>query len=189
MGFNDDLGENVADTTAVTPDSLLSRSLETFKVLKFKKFDGAPLDTISPLAYECFEQGCEALEAQTHDSKEWHQAKEVLRDVTRDLLAGAFFYSKNGDKDKMTEFARAYLDISLLDAFTGDAIELDPETLSMIAYIAASGGLQRQGIRQGYRLLQNLPCHRRQQAARACIHLHDSVVPSGPAVGPRHSNG
>ena len=27
----------------------------------------------------------------------------------------------------MTEFARAYLDISLLDAFTGDAIELDPK--------------------------------------------------------------
>lgn len=138
-GFGDALGENVADTTAVTPDSLLSRSLETFKVLKFKKFDGAPLDTISPLAYECFVQGCEALEVQTPDSKEWHQAKEVLRDVTRDLLAGAFFYSKSGDKDKMTEFARAYLDISLLDAFTGDAIELDPETLSMIAYIAASG--------------------------------------------------
>ncbi len=129
----------LGDSVAVRADSLLNRSLETFKTLKFKKFDGAPLDSVSPLAYECFEQGCEALAAQTPDSKEWYQAKEVLRDVSRDLLAGAFFYSRNGNQPDMTRFARAFLDISLLDAFKGEEVEVDQGTLAMLAYIAASG--------------------------------------------------
>ena len=129
------------DSTAVeiTPDSLLTRALDSFRELKFRKFDGAPLDSVSPLAYGCFTQGVEALEAQQLQSKEWLQAKEMLRDVSRDLLAGAFFYSKNGDAAEMTRYAQAYLDISLLEAFRGEEIELDSSTLAMLAYIAASG--------------------------------------------------
>lgn len=127
------------DTTVITPDSLLNRALESFKVLKFKKFDGAPQDSINPMAFECYEFSCEAIEAQQPESREWSQAKEVLRDVSKDLLAGAFYFSNIGNKDEMTRYARAFLDISLLDAFKGEEIELDPQTLSMVAYIAASG--------------------------------------------------
>ena len=128
-----------ADSIAVSPDSLLSRALENFRVLKFRKFDGAPLDSVSPLAYECFQLGVPALEAQVTDSREWLQAKEMLRDVQRDILAGAFFYSKAGNSAEMTRYSQAFLDISLLDAFRNDEIELDSSTLSMLAYIAASG--------------------------------------------------
>lgn len=139
-GFDDLLSDiNTADSDTITPDSLLNRSLETFKTLKFKKLDGAPLDSVSPMAYDCYQQAVEAIDAQVRDSKEWYQAKEILRDLSRDLIAGAFFYSKNTNQAEMTKFARAYLDISLLDAFKGEEIELDRETLAMIAYISASG--------------------------------------------------
>lgn len=120
-------------------DSLLFNTLESFKELKFRKLDGAPLDSISPLAYECFTLGCETLDEFEPQSKEWSQVKEVLRDVSRDLLAGAFFYSKGGDHAEMTKFSRAFLDVYLLDAFKDERIELDGGTLAMIAYVAASG--------------------------------------------------
>ncbi|MCH5221032.1 MAG: caspase family protein [Muribaculaceae bacterium] len=123
----------------ITPDSLLNRALTTFKELKFLKFEGEPLEIVSPMSYQCYEEGREALLAQEEQSREWHQAKELLRDTQRDLLEGAFFYSKASNQAEMTKFAQAYLDVSLLDAFKNDAIELDSGTLAMLAYISASG--------------------------------------------------
>ncbi len=132
--------EGAADSVVMShSDSLLYNTLQIFKELKFRKMDGAPLDSVSPLAYQCFTEACETLNEFDSQSKEWMQVKEVLRDVSRDLLAGAFFYSKIGDQAEMTKFSRAFLDISLLDAFKDELIELDSGTLAMLAYVAASG--------------------------------------------------
>ena len=137
----DAIGEGYggADTEALTPDSLLNKALATFKDVKFLKFEGEPLDIVSPRAFDCFSEGCEAIAVQEPGSKEWHQAKEILRETQRDLLSAAFFYSKNGNQSEMTKYARSFLDVALLDAFRGETIELDAPTLSTLAYIAASG--------------------------------------------------
>lgn len=136
-----DAGEPVeaAEPEEITPDSLLNKALETFKELKFLKFEGEPLDVVSPKAYQTFTDGCEAIAVQIPDSREWHQVKEVLRDTQRDLLSAAFFYSKAGNQAEMTRYAQAFLDVALLDAFKDEAVDLDSETLAMIAYISASG--------------------------------------------------
>lgn len=127
-----------ADTCVITPDSLLNRTLEVFKELKFRKMEGDGPEIVSPMAYSCYLGAVEALDAQQPESKEWAQAKEVLRDNRRDILAGAFYYSKEGNQAEMSKFARAYLDISLMDAFKNEPPEIDPATLAMVSYIGAS---------------------------------------------------
>lgn len=134
----------VEEEYVVTPDSLLNRALETFKELKFIKFEGEPLDIVSPKAYQAFSDGRDALLAQEPFSKEWYQAKELLRDNQRDLVEGAFFFSKKGNQAELAKFARAFLDVTLLDAFKNDEVEMDTETLSQLAYIAASGAYNNQ---------------------------------------------
>ncbi len=124
---------------AVNPDSLLNKALESFKELKFLKFEGEPLDVVTPKAFATFEDAKAAIAVLTPETPEWMQVKEVLRDTQRDLLSGAFYYSKEGKQADMTRASQAFLDVSLLDAFKGEPIELDSSTLAMLAYISASG--------------------------------------------------
>lgn len=127
-----------ADTIVITPDSLLNRALEAFKNLKFQKMEGEGPEVVAPLAYNCYLTTLEAMNAWQPDTREWAQAKEILRENRRDILSGAFHFSKIGNQADMSKFARAYLDISLLDAFRDETPELDPETLGMVSYIGAS---------------------------------------------------
>lgn len=132
----DDIAE--ADSAAITPDSLFNRALETFKNVKFLKFEGEQLDVVSPEAYKAFQETAEVLPMLQRDTREWARAKEILRELDRDLLSAAYFYSSAGNQKELNKFARAYLDIQILPEFEGDKWETDPATQAMIAYIAAS---------------------------------------------------
>lgn len=132
--------DTAVDTNAATSaDSLLNITLEKFKNLKFIKLEGAPTDSVSIAAMDICNDATAAIGQQSPGSPEWLQLKEVLRDTQRDILSGAFYYSKAGNSQEMTRYARTFLDISLMDTFREDPINLDPSTLAMIAYISASG--------------------------------------------------
>lgn len=90
----DDIAE--ADSAAITPDSLFNRALETFKNVKFLKFEGEQLDVVSPEAYKAFQETAEVLPMLQRDTREWARAKEILRELDRDLLSAAYFYSSAG---------------------------------------------------------------------------------------------
>lgn len=128
-----------SDSVAIVADSLLTYALDSYKDLKFLKAEGEAYDVTSPKAYTCYQAMTKALEAQTEGSKEWLQAKEVLRDLRGDLLHAAFFYSKNSDQTSLRKYAQGFIDICIMPAFKDSPAEIDNDTMAMLAYIAASG--------------------------------------------------
>jgi len=131
-----------ADSAVViTPDSLLNRASESFKQLKWLKFEGEPDSAVYPMAWQTYEESLEAHKAFAGQpaSPQWLRTRELLREIDGELLKGAFYYSSINDSPAMTRYARAFLDIQALDAFKGDTWENDPQILPMVAYIAASG--------------------------------------------------
>ncbi|MDE6121479.1 MAG: hypothetical protein K2F63_06785, partial [Muribaculaceae bacterium] len=132
------------DSTAVTPDSLMTRALESFKNVSFLKFNGSPIDSLAPAAYDAVTQISEVMPLVEKGSRPYNKGREALRELDRDMLQGAYFYSSAGNQAEMTRFARAYLDIQLMPAFEGQKWDTDANTQAMIAYIAASGAYNAQ---------------------------------------------
>ncbi len=54
------------------------------------------------------------------NSPDMDRCKSILRDINKDLEAGAFHYSSAGDNDRLTKFAQAYVDTHMMDAFKGE---------------------------------------------------------------------
>lgn len=129
----------VEPVAELSPEEKLDKALESYKELKFLKAEGEAPEVSAPKAYDCFIDAKEAIEVLPAESKEWLQVKEMLRDVRREILQGAFAYSKAGDQPSLTKFAQGYIDISLMDAFKNDPAEIDAATLAMLSYISASG--------------------------------------------------
>ncbi len=142
--ISDSTEEVPVDSVEITTDSLFNRALESFKNVKFLKFEGEALDVVSPAAANAVEQCVEVLPLLERNSREYMRMKEVLRELDRDLLAAAFFYSSAGNQAELNRYARAYLDVQLLPDFDGDKWENDPAVLAMIAYIAASDAYNSQ---------------------------------------------
>ncbi len=128
----------------LSPDSLLERAMDAFKNVTFLKFEGEPLDVVSPAAYEAAGQLMAVMPALEKDSRPFNKAREALRELDRDMLSGAYFYSNAGNQAELTRFAQRYLDIQLMPAFDGYNWETDAATQAMIAYIAASGAYNAQ---------------------------------------------
>lgn len=142
--ISEDVPDEVAPAEEITPDSLLERAMDAFKNVTFLKFEGEPLDVVSPVAYEAAGQIMDVLPMLEKDSRPFNKAREALRELDRDMLSGAYFYSNAGNQTELTRFAQRYLDIQLMPAFEGYNWETDAATQAMIAYIAASGAYNAQ---------------------------------------------
>ena len=125
-------------------DTLLNRAMDAFKNVTFLKFEGEPLDVVSPAAYAAAGQLMDVMPMLEKDSRDYNKTREALRELDRDMLSGAYFYSNGGNQAELTRFAQRYLDIQLLPAFAGYNWETDANTQATIAYIAASGAYNAQ---------------------------------------------
>lgn len=150
------LGESTGEQTdsVIPPDTLFERAAESYKQLKFMKFDGAPDDAVYPAAFKTYETLLTAIEAVEPMTSEHARCKEMLRDVDNDLFKGAFHYSARGDQRRLTTYAQAFIDIQEHPAFKGDVWNRTDPSFPTLAYIAASGAYNAQAYERAIKYFQ-----------------------------------
>jgi len=135
----DSLSPAVPDTVVpITPDSIATLASEAFKSYRLRKFDGEDGETLYPAAYDLYTQTAAALGEQQPATRGYFQCKDILKQISDDLLKGAFFFSSHGDQKELNRFARAYLDMQLLPQMRDERWERDDQIFPSICYIAAS---------------------------------------------------
>lgn len=127
-----------ADSIAAAKrDSVINLASATFKQMIEMKYSSANPDSIYPLALATYNIALDALGQVDNYSDGWYKIKDILRNLDAEMEEGAFHYSAKGDNDMMGRFAQIYLDIQLMDLFSGEVWPRDSSYPTM-AYIAAS---------------------------------------------------
>ncbi len=142
MGSGDMMGAGAL----VNADSLkraemleaIDRASTLYKHLKWQKMEGEDESAIYPTAMNCYEAALKGYKLAKNDKAERERCTSMLRDINRDLLEGAFYYSSTGNSEKMNSFARCVVDTRLMDEFKGETFPGNPSAYPPIIYCAAS---------------------------------------------------
>src|SRR5574344_69757 len=86
--------------------------------------------------YTCYQDYVAVLKSASSGSPSYIQAKNALKTIYPYLQNGAGFYSQNGDQAHATQFAKAYVDMPLMDQFRGETLPKD-NYYPTIVYFAA----------------------------------------------------
>lgn len=116
----------------------VDRATTLYKHLKWQKMEGEAENALYPTAMNCYEAALKGYGLAKSDPEEQDRCRNILRDINRDLLEGAFFYSGAGDNDRMNSFARAVVDTRLMDTFKGQTFPGNQSAYPAIVYCAAS---------------------------------------------------
>lgn len=100
---------------------------------------GEPEDTYFPEVYRCFNHNIDALAILEPGMPEYARVKGVLRDIHRYLEEGAFHFSGKNNSAEMVKFARAFVDIKIMDEFADDNLAVNEAYYPSLIYCAASG--------------------------------------------------
>lgn len=119
-------------------DNTVQKAADLYKHLKWQKYENQPEKEIFATAFDCYSTCLDAMRLAPKGSPKWEQCKSMLRDINKDLEAGAFFYSGMGDQAMLTQFAQAFVDTHMMDAFKGEDFPRN-SAYPAIVYIAASG--------------------------------------------------
>ena len=119
-------------------DNTVQKATDLYKHLKWQKYENQPEKEIFATAFDCYSTCLDAMKLSAKGSQQWEQCKSMLRDINKDLEAGAFFYSGVGDQNMLTQFAQAFVDTHMMDAFKGEEFPRN-SAYPAIVYIAASG--------------------------------------------------
>lgn len=141
----DSVAPAVPDTVEViTPDSLATMATEIYKAWRLRKFDGENGETLYPATYDLYKFTSEALELQPEGTRGQIACKDILKQINKDLLKGAYFYSSGGNQAELNRYARAYLDTQLLPQMSAERWDRDNQVFPSICYIAASSAYNTQ---------------------------------------------
>lgn len=116
----------------------IDRATTLYKHLKWQKTEGEEESAIYPTAMNCYETALKGFELAKDSPSDQDRCKNMLRDINRDLLEGAFFYSGINDSEKMNAFARAVVDTRRMDTFKGETFPGNASAYPAIVYCAAS---------------------------------------------------
>lgn len=119
-------------------DNTVQKAADLYKHLKWQKYENQPEKEIYATAFDCYSTCLDAMQLAPKDSPQWEQCKSMLRDINKDLEAGAFYYSGLGDQAMLTQFAQAFVDTHMMEAFKGEEFPRN-SAYPAIIYIAASG--------------------------------------------------
>lgn len=142
--------------------------------------NGASEAQIYDALYKAWQELDTALKTNPSGTTDYTKAKYQMRELWPFLQAGAGWNSSQGSKNNATVFARAYIEVPLMDAFKGDDFVKD-ENYPTMAYFAASNtynaGDYANAIRYFRAYLDTRdPKHRQNvfnHMAKACINLKD----------------
>lgn len=119
-------------------ESKIQKAADLYKHLKWLKYENQPETEVYTTALDCYSVCVDAMKLAAKNSPDMDRCKSILRDINKDLEAGAFHYSSAGDNDRLTKFAQAYVDTHMMDAFKGEDFPLT-SVYPSIVYCAASG--------------------------------------------------
>lgn len=109
-----------------------------FRNIRLAKSDPSTLESaLYPEVMRTYEMALDALDALDGDDTRRPQMREILRNLDPELQYGAYYYSKNSNQAEMSRYARAYIDVQLLDEFK-DATWRRDANFPNIVYICAS---------------------------------------------------
>lgn len=141
------LGGNMESATLANPDSIrqarmyeaVDEAAKIYKHLKWQKYQGEDDNAVYSSAMQCYQATVKAVELTDNGSAEYEQCKNMLKDINRDLLQGAFHFSSVGDNVNMTSYSQAVVDTRLMPMFEGTDFGTDNGAYPAIVYCAASG--------------------------------------------------
>lgn len=145
-------------------DNTVQKAADLYKHLKWQKYENQPEKEIYATAFDCYSTCLDAMQLAPKDSPQWEQCKSMLRDINKDLEAGAFYYSGLGDQAMLTQFAQAFVDTHMMEAFKGEEFPRNSAYPGNHIYCSI-GRLQCKRFQQGYRLFRPVSVDRRQQVA------------------------
>lgn len=125
------------DAAPVIP--MLEQAVEAYKTIRTMQADGVEEDVIYEQAYDAYKKAESAIAEDNHTEDEMDQLKGILMDLDNMMARAAVHYSSAGDSQKMTRFARAFVDILQLPQMSTAHWDNDPELYPAIVYISASG--------------------------------------------------
>lgn len=132
-------------TPSVSNDSLtLATANESYRQLQLLKAGNVSEASLYPTVYQCYKNNSAALGITRQNTPEYQKYKNVLRDISRYLEAGAFYYSAQNNSEELAKFARAYIDIHLMPEFKDESLPRDSNSFPSLVYIAASGAYNAQ---------------------------------------------
>lgn len=129
--------EATTEETNIVP--MLEQAVEAYKAIRTMQADGAEEDAIYEQAFDAYKKADAALAEEGHADAEYDQLKGILMDLDNMMGRATVHYSSVGDSDKMTRYARAFVDIQQLPQMETAHWSNDPELYPAIVYIAASG--------------------------------------------------
>lgn len=119
-------------------ETTVQKAADLYKHLKWQKYENQPEDEIYATAFDCYSTCLDAMNLAKEGSPEWERCKSMLRDINKELESAAFYYSGKGDQAKLTQFAQAFVDTHMMDAFKGEEFPRNT-AYPAIVYCAASG--------------------------------------------------
>ncbi len=132
------------ELTALSDSLMQLKAAESYRQLTLMRNEGTSEADLYPVVYQCFTDNMALLSESEPGSALYQKSKSVLRDINRELEAGAFYYSGKGNSEELTRFATAYIDTQLQPAFKDETFQRDEASFPSLAYIAASGAYNRQ---------------------------------------------
>lgn len=88
-------------------------------------------------AYNCYSECLSLVDVKNSGTSQYQEAKELLKNIWSHLYNGAAYYQQKSASSSL-DFAKAYVDMPNLPAFSRDALPRGVQ-YSNIAYVAASG--------------------------------------------------
>lgn len=119
-------------------DNTVQKAADLYKHLKWQKYENQPEKEMYATAFDCYSTCLDAMQLAPAGSPQWEQCKSMLRDINKELEAAAFYYSGIGDQAMLTQFAQAFVDTHMMEAFKGEEFPRNT-AYPAIVYIAASG--------------------------------------------------
>lgn len=115
----------------------ISQAKERYEQFLRMRVAGNSEAKMYPVLYQCYTDYLSIINTAVKGSADYSNAKDGLSNIHPHFYNGAAYYSSHGKINDATLFARAYIDITLMDAFSSNSFNRGPQYADM-AYFAAS---------------------------------------------------
>lgn len=120
---------------------LTEQAAELYRKVKFMQYDGELENVLYNAALDANKAAMEAI--RKSDTEELlRQNRNILSDLNTLLMYGAVYNSNNGNSDRVSDFARAYIDVHGMPEMQGVDLKKDMKILPTLAYNAAYGAVK-----------------------------------------------
>ncbi|MCD8388174.1 MAG: caspase family protein [Bacteroidales bacterium] len=115
----------------------IEKARESFVEFVETNNNGGTKDQVYALLYQCYQDYAAVIENSSAGSDAYNEAKSGLREIYPYLQNGAAYHAQSGHQAKAIQFAMAFMDVPMMEAFQGEQFNHDANYATM-AYFAVS---------------------------------------------------